>query len=87
MALPDNNVMANQRTREEKELLRRFGDHLRTLRISRGITQEALAEDAGFSRSYYTEIETGKRNVSLLNLRKIAKALKTGLGEIVDIEL
>jgi transcriptional regulator with XRE-family HTH domain len=38
---------------------------------------------AGFSRSYYTEIETGKRNISILNLIKIMEALKVDPDEII----
>ena len=48
-----------------------------------GYSQEEFADIADFSRSYYTEIETGKRNVSVLNLIKIMEALKVDPNTII----
>lgn len=75
-----------RRTSSETELLQRFGGHLRTLRAERNLTQEELAAQAGFSRSYYNEIETGKRNISLLNLQKLARCFDISLSDLVDLE-
>ncbi|BEJ45044.1 helix-turn-helix transcriptional regulator [Staphylococcus epidermidis] len=61
-----------------------FGNHLRAIRIEKGLTQEELAGRAGFTRSYYTEIETGKRNIALINLYKLADALEVSLSELMD---
>jgi transcriptional regulator with XRE-family HTH domain len=77
--------MNNRRTAQENNFLKRFGDRLEALRVERGFTQEELAAEAGFSRSYYTEIETGKRNISLLNLRKLARCLHVSLSELLVI--
>ncbi len=79
--------MSNKRTIQETEYLHRLGEKLRTLRVSRGLTQEELAAEARFSRSYYTEIETGKRNLSILNLRKLAQCLHIDLTELLDVTL
>lgn len=68
------------------EFLRRFGLRLKEIRLARKFTQEELAALAGFSRSYYTQIESGKRNISLLNLRRLAICLDIRLKELVDIE-
>jgi len=68
------------------EFLKSFGNRLRHCRLTKDLTQEDLAAKAGFSRSYYTEIETGKRNISLLNLRKLANCLEISLSELLDIE-
>ncbi len=65
-------------------LLQQLGERLRLLRKQRGISQEDFAALVGFSRSYYTEIETGKRNISLLNLQRIANALNMSLAELVQ---
>jgi len=73
------------RTNDDDEILRRFGEHLRRYRIAKNLTQEELAAKARFSRSYYTEIETGKRNISLLNLKKLADCLEISLAELVSI--
>lgn len=78
--------MRGKRAAQEDVFLRRFGNRLRTLREARGLTQEELAEDAGFSRSYYSDIETGKRNTSLLNLRRLAQSLHFSLSELLDVD-
>lgn len=53
----------------------RFGLKLKALRAEIGISQEALANEADLARSYVGEVETGKRNISLLNIYKLATAL------------
>lgn len=73
------------RTHSDEEILKQVGERLRQYRQARKLTQEELAAKAGFSRSYYTEIETGKRNISLLNLYKLAKCLNISLSELLDI--
>lgn len=60
-----------------------FGDHLRKLRQKQGLTQEELAEKAGMHFTYVGQIERGLRNPSLINLRKLAKALKIDGGELL----
>jgi transcriptional regulator with XRE-family HTH domain len=52
-----------------------FGIRVRDLRQAKGISQEALADKAGLDRTYISSIERGKRNVSLLNIELLAKAL------------
>ena len=71
------------RNAKEKQYLQQIGDNIRAVRKQRGYSQEEFADIAGFSRSYYTEIETGKRNISVLNLIKIMEALNVGPDEIV----
>jgi len=60
-----------------------FGKHLRKLREVKGWTQEELADKAGMHSTYIGQIERGIRNPSLINLEKIAKALKTTAGELL----
>jgi transcriptional regulator with XRE-family HTH domain len=52
-----------------------FGAALRELRAERGLSQEALALEAGLNRGYYSGVERGKRNISLTNIEKLASAL------------
>lgn len=75
----------NQAARKAKDTqyLIRLGNNIREARKLKGYSQEEFADIAGFSRSYYTEIETGKRNISVLNLIKIIKALKVSPGDII----
>ena len=72
------------RNAKDKQLLLKLGDNIRQVRKLRGYSQEEFADIAGFSRSYYTEIETGKRNISVLNLIKIIEALNVDPNEIIS---
>ncbi len=59
-----------------------FGKHLRKLREAKGWTQEDLGDEAGVHFTYVGQIERGKRNPSLVNLYKLAKALKVSAGQL-----
>jgi transcriptional regulator with XRE-family HTH domain len=51
--------------------------------VERGLSQETLADMAGIDRSYMSSIERGLRNISVLNMARIAGALGVPLGELV----
>jgi transcriptional regulator with XRE-family HTH domain len=53
-----------------------FGGRVRELRLERNLSQEKLAELAELHRNYVGGIEPGERNVSLLNIVKLAHGLK-----------
>ena len=53
-----------------------IGNNVRNLRKKMGISQEELGDVAGLDRTYIGGIERGERNVSALNIAKLAKALK-----------
>jgi transcriptional regulator with XRE-family HTH domain len=55
--------------------LERIGGAIRAARNGRGLSQEALADAAGIDRSHMGKIERGERNVTLLNLLRVARAL------------
>jgi transcriptional regulator with XRE-family HTH domain len=57
----------------------RFGRAIRRIREEQGIVQEEAAERCGLHRTYYSGIERGVRNVSLVNIERVAKGLKTNL--------
>ena len=63
---------------------KRFGARMRQIResIKPKLTQEALADIAGIDRSYTGKIERGKKNVSLVNINRIADALKVEVAEL-----
>lgn len=56
-------------------LNQRVGKNLHALRVSRGISQEALAHELDYDRTYLAGIERGERNLSLDTLSKLAEQL------------
>ena len=66
------------------EICKKFGSRVRDLRIAQGISQEVLAQKSGLHRTYIGGIERGERNISLVNIEKIAKALNLTLVDIVN---
>ena len=52
-----------------------FGNNIRIYRQQKGLSQEALADECGLHRTYIGGVERGERNVSLLNIVALAKAL------------
>lgn len=65
------------------DILKKFGQKLRDERAKKGLSQEELADEAGIHRTYVGMIERGQKNVTLKNLKKLAKALKLTLEELV----
>ncbi|MGB4775961.1 MAG: helix-turn-helix transcriptional regulator [Daejeonella sp.] len=61
---------------DETVLLKQFGQTVRDERLKLGLSQEALSFECGLDRTYIGGIERGERNVSLVNIVKIANALK-----------
>jgi transcriptional regulator with XRE-family HTH domain len=61
-----------------------FGDAMKRLREKRGLTQEALAHEAGITSSYAGQVERGQRVPSLTVILKIARALKVDAGELLS---
>ena len=60
----------------------RFGFAVKDRREALGLTQEEFADKAGIHRTYISDIERGKRNVSLINIERVAKALSLKTSEL-----
>lgn len=60
----------------------RFGRAIRRIRQEQEINQEEAAERCGLHRTYYSGIERGVRNVSLVNIEKISRGLKKSLPDL-----
>ena len=63
-----------------------FGQHLKQLRVTQGLSQERLGLIAELDRTYISGIERGVRNVSLANIFRIAKALDLPASALFPIE-
>lgn len=68
---------------DKKSLL---GKRIREIRKNQAISQEQLAERAGISAQYVSNIERGKENPTLDLLLRLADALKVSLGQMCDFE-
>lgn len=68
---------------DSDQRLLKLGDAIRARRRVIGMSQEALADASGLDRSHMGEVERGKRNVSLLNVIRIAAALGVSASEIL----
>lgn len=78
--------MATKYSKDEKVYLERIGNQIRELRTEANLSQEKLAFECELDRTYIGSVERGERNISAINLRKIAKALKTKVPVLLNIE-
>lgn len=62
------------------------GKRIRELRNKLGVSQEELAAMVELDRTYITSVESGKRNISIVNIEKLAKALNVSLAEFFTFE-
>jgi transcriptional regulator with XRE-family HTH domain len=60
-----------------------FGARVRARRVELGLSQEALGDACGLHRTYIGSMERGERNVSLLNIVRVAAALRIDPAELV----
>lgn len=67
----------------ELRFLRRIGDRIRERRIARGWTQDELGKKCELHRTFIGSVERGERNISILNLKIIAGALRVSLAELL----
>ena len=66
----------------QEDLLLTFGKTIRKIRLSKNISQEKFADLCNLHRTYISDIELGKRNVSLENIEKMASALDMNISEL-----
>lgn len=66
----------------KKKILIAFGEKVRELRKNLGISQEELSYKADLHRTYIGMIERAEKNITLVNIEKISKALKVKISEI-----
>ena len=61
-----------------------LGNRIRELRNKTGLSQEKFALKIGIDRTYFASIESGKRNVAIRNIKKIADGLGVTLSELFE---
>ncbi|MBC8147988.1 MAG: helix-turn-helix transcriptional regulator [Bacteroidetes bacterium] len=61
-----------------------FGGAVRSIRLDKGISQEALADLAGIDRSYMGGVERGEHNLALINIKRIADALEISISTVLE---
>ena len=71
----------------EQDIKMKTGLRIKELRAKTGLSQESFAWGIGMARTYFAEVETGERNMSLVNLERIADGLGVTLTEFFDSEL
>ncbi len=67
----------------EYKILKRFANKLKHLRKTKGWSQEELGKRAGLHRTYIGSIERSERNISLINVERIAKAFSVKAEELI----
>jgi transcriptional regulator with XRE-family HTH domain len=68
---------------DEIKFLQKIGRRIRELREERGLTQQQFADRSGLHRTVVCAVERGERNVSILNLRILAKSLRVAIGDLL----
>lgn len=61
-----------------------LGNRIRKLRIKTGLSQEKFALKIGMDRTYFASVEAGKRNIAIVNIKKIADGLEVSLNELFE---
>lgn len=61
----------------------RLGNRIKKIRQKKKMSQETLAFESGLHRTYISDVERGVRNVSIINIEKIARALNVTLKQLM----
>ncbi len=76
--------MNNSYSTDDQAFLVAVGQTIRDFRLEAGLSQEAFARACGLDRTYISDVERGERNLSLLNLKKIADGLKVSMSALIS---
>ncbi len=68
--------------KNDKEILMNIGSNIRKYRLTKGWSQEQLAQECDLHRTYIGGVERGEKNITILNLLKIKNMLEVRLDEL-----
>lgn len=68
---------------DDDKMLKIIGENLRKARLARGWSQEQLSFESGLHRTYVGAVERGERNITVINLKKLATVLGVKLSSLV----
>ncbi|MDZ5439683.1 helix-turn-helix transcriptional regulator [Enterococcus cecorum] len=63
-------------------ITKKFGNRVQSLRKEKKLSQEKFALLIGMDRTYYASVESGKRNISIKNIEKIANGFDISISEL-----
>ena len=68
----------------KREILIKFGGRVREIRKEKGLSQEELSFKADLHRTYIGMIERAEKNITLINIEKIANALEVSINDLFN---
>lgn len=74
------------RNEEDVKYLKKFGENVKTIRISKGFTQQYLADSLNVEISQISRLERGILNTSIINIKNIAVALEVDAGDLFKFQ-
>jgi len=69
----------------KQNILIEFGERVRKIRKEKGLSQEELAHKADLHRTYIGMIERAEKNITLINIEKIANALEVEVKQLLEV--
>ena len=75
--------MNKKRSPKRDVYLKKVGRTIKEARKAKGMSQESLALSSGLDRSYVGGVERGERNISIINLKKIADSLGVTISNLL----
>lgn len=71
---------------KKEKILAKFGERVRDLRKEKGLSQEQLAHKADLHRTYIGMIERAEKNITLINICKVANALNVEINKLLQFD-
>ncbi len=67
----------------KKSISIKFGERVREIRVSKNLSQEQLADLASVHRTYIGMVERAEKNITLVNIEKVANGLNVNITELL----